>query len=87
MNKQVKIVSILALILIFTLSLLPDVSAQCPMCRMAVESNLQNGGSAGKGLNFGILLLLSTPYLIIGSIAYIWWKNRKKAGEEVELEA
>ena len=36
----------------------PVVQAQCPMCRMSAESNLKAGGTAGKGLNAGILFLL-----------------------------
>ena len=61
---------------------LPDAVAQCPMCRMSAESNLQNGGTGGKGLNAGILFMLSLPYLIVGSIGYIWWKNQKKVDED-----
>jgi hypothetical protein len=56
----------------------PQAQAQCPMCRMSVESNLKNGGSAGKGLNNGILYMLSLPYVLVGTIGYVWWKNRKK---------
>jgi hypothetical protein len=52
--------------------------AQCPMCRMSAESNLENGGSEGKGLNTGILYMLATPYLLIGTLGFIWWRNRKK---------
>lgn len=55
-----------------------QLDAQCPMCRMSAESNLKNGGTAGKKLNTGILYMLATPYLIIGTIGYIWWRNRKK---------
>lgn len=51
-------------------------TAQCPMCKMSAESNLKNGGSAGKKLNTGILYMLATPYLIIGTIGFIWWRNR-----------
>lgn len=82
MNKQFKIVSILFFTLLFSLGILAEVTAQCPMCRMAVESNLQNGGSAGKGLNMGILYMLLTPYLLIGTIAFIWLRNRKQVKEE-----
>lgn len=55
--------------------------AQCPMCRAAAESNLANGGSSGRGLNMGILYMLATPYLLVGTLGYIWWRNRKKAAE------
>lgn len=48
------------------------------MCRMSVESNYKNGGSAGKGLNMGILYMLAMPYLLVGTIGYLWWRNRNK---------
>jgi hypothetical protein len=69
------------LIIIFTV----DTYAQCPMCRISLESNLKNGGQTGSGINGGILYLLLTPYAIVGTIAFVWWKNRKKA-EDFELE-
>ena len=52
--------------------------AQCPMCRMAAESNLKEGGTQGRGLNAGILYMLATPYLIVGILGYVWWKNKQK---------
>lgn len=55
-----------------------ELNAQCPMCRMSVESNYKNGGSAGKGLNMGILYMLAMPYLLVGTIGYLWWRNRNK---------
>lgn len=58
-----------------------EMLAQCPMCKMAAESNLKNGGSAGKGLNAGILYMLLTPYLLVGGLAYWWIKNKKKVTE------
>ncbi|NNE28251.1 MAG: hypothetical protein HKN16_01355 [Saprospiraceae bacterium] len=60
---------------------MPEAKAQCPMCKMAAESNLKDGGTAGRGLNKGILYMLLTPYVVIGAIGYVWWKNRPKEGE------
>lgn len=54
------------------------VFSQCPMCRMAAETNLDNGGSDGLGLNHGILYMLALPYILIGTISFLWWKNKKK---------
>lgn len=59
-----------------------DLLAQCPMCRMSVQSNMNEGGTAGSGLNTGILYLLATPYLAIGVLGYLWWKNRIKTQED-----
>jgi hypothetical protein len=71
----------LVLILIANL----EAIAQCPMCRMSLESNLKNGGTAGQGMNAGILMLLSTPYLLVGGIAYVWFRNRKTQQDSVDL--
>jgi len=68
------ILSYLALSLSFTLLPL-TVTAQCPMCRMSAEADLKNGGSKGKGLNAGIVYMLVTPYIILGTIGYIWYRN------------
>ena len=76
--------SIIALLLIVVFVALPygmDLFAQCPMCRIAAESNLENGGSAGKGLNNGILYMLTLPYVIVFVIGFVWYKNRKTLGE------
>ena len=63
-----------------------DTIAQCPMCKMSAESNLKNGGTAGKGLNTGILYMLALPYTLVGVIGYIWWRNNKKNEvDEVEV--
>lgn len=66
------------LILVFFILVQYDSLAQCPMCKMAAESNLKNGGSAGKGLNAGILYMLLTPYLLVGSLAFYWIRNKKR---------
>lgn len=55
-----------------------DVQAQCPMCRMSAESNMSNGGTAGKGLNTGILYMLAMPYLLVATMGFLWWRNRRK---------
>ncbi len=61
-------------------------SAQCAMCKMPAESNLANGGTDGKGLNKGIIYMFITPYLIVGTIGFLWWKNRRKNDDENEEE-
>lgn len=68
----------------FTLSLIrpAEADAQCPMCRISAESNLKNGGTAGKGLNKGILYLFFTPYLVVGTLGFLWWRNNKLRQKE-----
>ena len=55
-----------------------DLLAQCPMCRATAESNLANGGTEGEGLNQGILYLLGMPYVLVATVAFIWWRNRRR---------
>lgn len=81
--KIKRFLSISILLLGLSITTPVESPAQCPMCRMSAESNLKNGGTSGKGLNNGILYMLATPYLIIGTIGYIWWRNRKREEEEL----
>jgi len=78
---KAKILIILFVLLIVTFGI--ELLAQCPMCRMAAESNLDNGGTEGRGLNTGILYLFSMPYLIAGILGFIWWRNRVKDVDEL----
>ena len=63
------------------LALQPELaSAQCAMCRTALE---QNGGQIAAGFNRGIMFLLGMPYLVFGAIGGSWaWKRRRAAVEE-----
>ena len=88
-NKIAKWLGIIALALTLSVSTasLNPVQAQCPMCRMSAESNLKNGGTSGQGLNNGILYMLATPYLMVGLIGFLWWRNRRKEEGEVKVES
>lgn len=67
----------IALIVFTLLIFCIDSYGQCPMCRIAAESNLQNGGTEGAGLNKGILYMLAMPYLLVATLGILWYKNRK----------
>lgn len=82
MDTIKRVVAITVISLTLALGTSTPVQAQCPMCKMAAESNLKNGGEAGKGLNNGILYMLGLPYVIIGTIGGVWYYNRRKEGEE-----
>jgi hypothetical protein len=84
-QKTVKILRGLFAMSILIIVSSVDALAQCPMCRISLESNLKNGGTAGSGINAGIFMLLGMPYLIVGTIAFVWWKNRKTK-DDLELE-
>ena len=84
-SKIIKILRGVALVALLSISILSHTDAQCPMCKMTVESNMKNGGTMGNGFNAGILYLLLTPYLLVGGIAYVWWKNKKRR-DDIEIE-
>jgi hypothetical protein len=48
------------------------------MCSATVESSIKEGRHIGAGLNAGILYLMSVPYILIGTIAFFWYKNSRK---------
>jgi hypothetical protein len=74
-----KTIFLLVLVVLFIfICMPPDLLAQCPMCKLSAESNLENGGVEGKGLNKGILYIFVLPYLLVGTFAFIWWKNKKE---------
>ena len=84
MKRVSKILLGLFFVLCFSLANTTQLESQCPMCRMSAESNLKEGGSAGKGLNKGIFVLLATPYVIVGAIGFVWYRNRKRKDTESE---
>ncbi len=71
--------------LLFSFSLLTASPAfsQCAMCRASVESNIENNKEVvGRGLNDGILYLMSIPYIVLGGIGFMVYKNWKSSGTE-----
>ena len=79
LRKVLIILHIIVFILVFS----PVVQAQCPMCKAAVESSMKDKkNTKGKGLNKGILYLLTMPYLIAGATGagfyYRYKKNKKQ---------
>ncbi len=56
-----------------------DANAQCAMCKRVAESSQEaNDNKVGRGLNTGILYLLSIPYVLAGIGAYAYFKKNKK---------
>lgn len=84
MRSQYKRYSVLLFVIVLCIAFPSvDIIAQCPMCRAAAETNLSQGGTAGKGLNTGILYMLALPYLLITTIGYLWWRNKKGESKAV----
>ena len=61
-----------------------DASAQCSMCRTALEQNEE----VAAGFNRAILFLLAMPYAVFASGAgYVLWSRRKRARQSVAVTA
>ena len=55
--------------------------AQCAMCRATLETNVSNGSETvlAAQLNFGILYLFASPYIVIATVGFFWYKNSQKS--------
>lgn len=70
---------------VLSLSFTAEVQAQCSMCTLNAEQGTKNGNTQGKGLNSGILYLLAIPYVLIGGVGVLWYRNyRKKVAAPVQ---
>jgi len=56
--------------------------AQCAMCKAVVESDMEAGGTTAAGLNSGILYLMVFPYLLIGIMAFFFYRHKKSAAKQ-----
>jgi len=69
--------------LLLSLALPQAAQAQgCVMCKAAADSDQE----ANKGLNMGIVYLLSVPYVLIGAVGYLWWRNRQAVQQQEDEE-
>ena len=79
MINSKKYLVIVLLIGIVLMLVSQDLAAQCPMCKIAAQANLENGGSAGKGLNKGILYILLAPYILVTTLGILWYRSKKNS--------
>lgn len=83
-----KVAFVFILTFAFNFVTIESANAQCPMCKMSAESNMKNGGTAGKGLNNGILYMFAAPYVLIAGLGFAWYKinkNKRDAAEDDEI--
>ena len=59
--------------LLFSLFFFLKTNAQCAMCRAVLES--EEGQTAAKGINDGIVYLMAIPYILVGGIIFFIYKK------------
>lgn len=73
-----KIAIIFLFILVSSLSVNLTANAQCAMCSISAEQGTKNGNTQGKGLNSGVLYLLTIPYVMLAGVGVLWYKKFRK---------
>ncbi|WP_072400751.1 hypothetical protein [Flaviramulus basaltis] len=58
---------------LLSLFLFIEGNAQCAMCRAVLES--EEGQSAAKGINDGIVYLMTIPYILVAGICYFIYRK------------
>lgn len=69
---------IVGLICVLVLWMEPTANAQCVMCKAVAEDSAEAGG-LGEGLNRGILYLMAVPYVLLGTLGYVFFRKRRQS--------
>ena len=81
-SQKLKVKSLQIVVFTIAYCLLPIASsAQCAMCRAALES--EEGGVKAEAINDGIVYLMAIPYILVGILGYAIY--RLKYGKKKEL--
>lgn len=84
MKRQLFRIFFAGLVMLSLSLITTEAYSQCAMCRATVESNVGTGSSddsesqVGAGLNTGILYLMLIPYLLVGTVGFLWYKSSQK---------
>lgn len=66
------LIGVLALVLVLAVQ---PADAQCSICTKTAQ---QLGEGPARGLNGAIIYLAFSPFVIIGVVAYRWWKSNRE---------
>ena len=85
MKRLHKFLTITFVLFLLMVLLVPEeaLAQGCVMCRQTLESNRQeHGNQMGGGINAGILYVMVVPYLLLSTVAILWYRNSKKTREQ-----
>ena len=62
-----------------------SIFAQCAMCRGALESSVSGGETTmAANLNTGIMYLFLAPYVVLGTLAFFWYRTSKRNAQKAQ---
>lgn len=69
-----------AVLLVVAALLLPVALSACPLCKDATSDADTPGGTAslGRGFFFSILLMIATPWVAVGTVAFLIFRRRRR---------
>lgn len=69
-----------AALLLLAALLLPAALSGCPLCKDAISDADTPGGSAslGRGFFYSILLMIATPWIAVGTVAFLIVRRRRR---------
>ena len=72
-----------AVLLVLVALLAPAVLFGCPLCKDATSDAETPGGTAslGRGFFYSILLMIATPWLAVGTVAFLIFRRRRRERE------
>ena len=73
MKTSVKYLFLVTVLFVFSMG----ASAQCAMCKATAESATENVDKGiGEGLNAGIVYLMLVPYVLLATIALVFFRKK-----------
>ncbi len=73
MKNSVKYLFLVTVLFVFSMG----ASAQCAMCKATAESATENVDKGiGEGLNAGIVYLMLVPYVLLATIALVFFRKK-----------
>ena len=74
-----------AALLVVAALLLPAIASACPLCKEATSDADTAGGSAslGRGFFYSILLMIATPWIAVGTVAFLIFRRRRRERGEL----
>jgi heme/copper-type cytochrome/quinol oxidase subunit 2 len=60
--------------------LLPVVLSACPLCKEEVSGDPNSGPSMWRGMFWSILLMVTMPFAVAGTVAYKVLRARRRQG-------